>query len=107
MTDRMTQESLVRHVALRSGLTRDEAREAVQATLDIIAEALVEGYDVNLGNFGTFSTGDRPYSSGLLIGDGKAHAGTTRTVRFRATGRLKDAVRTGEAPETLRRTPKS
>ncbi len=106
MTDRMTQESLVRHVALRSGLTRDEAREAVQATLDIIAGALAEGYDVNLGNFGTFATGDRPYSSGPLA-DGKAHAGTTRTVRFRATGRLKDAVRTGEAPETLRRTPKS
>lgn len=106
MTDRMTQESLVRHVALRSGLTRDEARKAVQATLDIIAEALATGYDVTLGNFGAFSTGDRPYSSGPLA-DGNTHRGVTRTVRFRATGRLKDAVRVGEAPETLRRTPKS
>lgn len=106
MTDRMTQESLVRHVARRTGLAQDEARGAVQATLDIIAGNLAEGVDVVLGNFGRFTTGDRPYRSGVLA-DGNTHTGVTRTVRFRATGRLKDAVRTGEAPETLRRLPKS
>lgn len=106
MTDRMTQESLVRHVARRTGLTSQDAREAVQTTLDVIAAALADGNDVTLGNFGKFTTGDRPYSSGPLA-DGSTHTGSSRTVRFRATGRLKDAVRSGEVPETLRRLPKS
>lgn len=101
-----TQVELVKCVARRTGLTQAEARAAVQATLDVIAEHLAEGYGVILGNFGRFSPVDRPYSSGPLA-DGERHEGVTRTVRFRATGRLKDAVRTGEAPETLRRTPKS
>lgn len=106
MTDHMTQESLVKQVARRTGLTPDEAKRAVQATLDVIAVHLAEGDDVVLGNFGRFTTGERPYRSGVLA-DGNTHTGTTRTARFRATGRLKDAVRTGEAPDTLRRLPKS
>lgn len=106
MNPRISQEDLAKRTARRTGLTQDKAREAVQTVLDLIGEALAGRTEVTLGNFGTFLTGDRPYASGVLA-DGKPHRGVTRTVRFRATGRLKEAVRTGEIPVTLRRSPKS
>lgn len=60
----MTKASIVEHVAKKASLTNKAAREAVQAFLDGIRDALKKGEKVVITGFGTFSVRQRKARKG-------------------------------------------
>ena len=60
----MNKVELVADVAERSGLTKSDARKAVDAMMDSIKAALASGDSVSLVGFGTFDVGHRAARAG-------------------------------------------
>ena len=54
MFGNLTKRDIVLNIYDKTGLPQKEVREVVQLTLDAIAEALAEGRNVELRNFGVF-----------------------------------------------------
>ncbi len=54
MSGNLTKRDIVLNIYDKTGLPQKEVREVVQLTLDAIAEALAEGRNVELRNFGVF-----------------------------------------------------
>ena len=54
MSGNLTKRDIVLNIYEKTGLPQKEVREVVQFTLDAIAEALAEGRNVELRNFGVF-----------------------------------------------------
>lgn len=93
---------LAREVARATGLSQTDARKAVQATLDVIGRETAAGTPVKLNNFGTFSLGDHHYNY-VDLASGRLLDGTVPVVRFRVTGLLRQALRSGTPITSLRR----
>ncbi len=60
----MNKTDLTNKIALGAGLSKADAKKAMDATLEAISEALKAGDKVTLVGFGTFSTGIRPAHEG-------------------------------------------
>ena len=90
----MNKNELIAKVAKETRLTRGEAGEAIEATLENIMKALRQGDDVRLVGFGTFTVTRRKAGearnpqTGATVKVAKRHV-----VRFSAGKALKDAVR--------------
>ncbi|MGJ3243802.1 MAG: HU family DNA-binding protein [Opitutales bacterium] len=54
MADNLTKRDIVLDIYEKKGFPQKEVRETVQLTLDAIAEALSQGRNVELRNFGVF-----------------------------------------------------
>lgn len=68
----MNKEKLVENVATKAGLTKKESRTAINATLESISEALINGEDrVQLIGFGTFQLRERKAHKGRNPQTGK------------------------------------
>ena len=61
----MTKQEFVDAVAQRSGLSRREAGQAVEAVLDTITDALKRRDSVNFTGFGKFATSERKARMGV------------------------------------------
>lgn len=61
----MNKTELVEKVAAAAGLTKADAKKAVEATLVAVKDALVAGDKVALVGFGTFSVNERPAREGI------------------------------------------
>lgn len=61
----MNKTELTNAVAAKTGLTKTDAKKAVEATLDAIAEALAAGDKVALVGFGTFSVVEKGERTGI------------------------------------------
>ena len=61
----MNKNDLVSAVAQKAGLTKADAKKAVDATFDAIADALKAGDKVALIGFGTFSVSERGERQGI------------------------------------------
>lgn len=60
----MNKTDLTNKIAASAGLSKADAKKALEATLDAISTALKEGDKVALIGFGTFSTAVRPAREG-------------------------------------------
>ncbi|WP_291243569.1 HU family DNA-binding protein, partial [Fournierella sp.] len=60
----MTKVELIAAVAENAGLSKKDAEQAVNATVEAITKALAEGDKVSLVGFGTFETRERPARKG-------------------------------------------
>jgi nucleoid DNA-binding protein len=60
----MTKHELAKQVGADTGLTGEQARNAVDAAFDAIAGELVAGRDVAIAGFGKFSVGERAAREG-------------------------------------------
>ena len=89
----MTKVDLIAKVAADAGLTKKDAEKAINAALDAITAALVEGDKVALVGFGTFEARER---ADRVCRDPRTHAEipvTATTVpAFKAGKALKDAL---------------
>jgi len=86
---------LISRVAQDAKLTKSDASEAVEATLDNIASALKGGDEVRLVGFGTFSVTHRAASMGRNPRTGeRIHIAASKNPKFKAGKALKDAVNT-------------
>jgi len=84
---------LIAQVANSAGLSKGEASEAVEATLDTITRALQKGDEVRLVGFGTFSVSERAASQGRNPRTGEQiQIPASKSAKFKPGKALKDAL---------------
>ena len=89
----MSKQELVDMIAEKAGLTKADAARALDATMESVKEALVDGKKVSLVGFGTFATSKRAAREGRNPRTGETVKIAARTaVTFKAGSKLKDAV---------------
>lgn len=89
----MKKVELVEAVAEKAGLTKADATRALDATLEVIKDALVQGDKVPLVGFGTFSVSKRAAREGRNPRTGETvQIAARNSVSFKAGSALKDAV---------------
>ena len=66
----MNKTELINAVAAKAGLTKVDAKKAVDATTDVIAGALKAGDKVAILGFGTFSVAERGERQGIKFKGG-------------------------------------
>jgi DNA-binding protein HU-beta len=90
----VTKSELIEQVADRANLTKGEAAHAVDAVLATVQDALRRGSEITLVGFGKFHVGERAARQGVNPRTGeRIHIAASRTPRFTASSRLKDAVK--------------
>ncbi len=91
----MNKNDLIAKVAESAKLTKGDAGEAIEATLENIMKALSAGDDVRLVGFGTFSVSHRAQSQGRNPRTGEPMTiPASKNPKFKAGKALKDAVNT-------------
>ena len=90
----MTKVELIAAVAENAGLSKKDAEQAVNATVEAITKALAEGDKVSLVGFGTFETRERPARKGRNPRTGEeCLIPASRVVKFTPGKALKEAVK--------------
>ena len=90
----MNKSELVEQIAQRSGLSKDQAGEALGATISAIEESLAAGEDIAITGFGKFSVADRGAREGVNPSTGeRIHIAASKAPRFSPGAKLKDAVK--------------
>jgi DNA-binding protein HU-beta len=85
---------LVEQIAQRSGLSKDQAGEALGATIAAIEEGLAVGEEIAITGFGKFSVAHRNAREGVNPATGeRIQIAATKAPRFSAGAKLKDAVK--------------
>jgi DNA-binding protein HU-beta len=91
----MNKNELIAKVAEDSSLSKSNAGDAVDATLNNILKALKSGDDVRIVGFGTFTVTSRAAGEARDPRTGaKIHRPASKTARFKAGKALKEAVNT-------------
>jgi DNA-binding protein HU-beta len=92
----VTKQEFVERVASKSGLSRRDASEAVDAFLDSITDALRSGEDVAFTGFGKFSVQNRAARQGVNPRNPteRVQIPASRVPKFSAGSQLKQAVKT-------------
>ncbi|HLR87369.1 MAG TPA: HU family DNA-binding protein [Wenzhouxiangella sp.] len=89
----MNKSELVDSIARESGLTKADSQRALNATLDVITNALAEGDTVSLIGFGTFLVRERAARTGRNPATGETiKIKASKTPAFKAGKAFKDAV---------------
>ncbi|MEA2150458.1 MAG: DNA-binding protein HU-beta [Solirubrobacteraceae bacterium] len=90
----MTKAQLVDAIAARTGLTRKQSTDAIEAALGAVEDVLGRGGEVSLAGFGKFSVAERGARQGVHPRTGDPmQIPATRVPRFTAGSNLKNAVR--------------
>ena len=90
----MNKHELVEQIAQRSGLSKDQAGEALSATIAAIEDGLAAGQEIAITGFGKFSVADRSARDGVNPSTGeRIQIAATKAPRFSAGTKLKDAVK--------------
>jgi DNA-binding protein HU-beta len=85
---------LVEQIAERSGLSKNQASEALGATIAAIEEGLAAGQEIAITGFGKFSVAHRGPREGVNPSTGeRIHIAATKAARFSAGSKLKDAIK--------------
>lgn len=89
----MSKQDLIDAVALKCDLTKDKAKDAVDAALARITEALKGGGDVRIPDFGTFKVTKRKAREGRNPATGKTiQIPASNVPKFTPAKKLKDAL---------------
>ncbi|MGA0121914.1 MAG: HU family DNA-binding protein [Gaiellales bacterium] len=90
----MTKAEFIDQIAERTGLSKKDAGEAVEAMLDTIADTLKRGGDVTFTGFGKFTVQQRAARMGVNPRTGeKVQIAATKVPKFSAGSQLKAAVK--------------
>lgn len=85
---------LARAVAEDTGLTNGQAKEAIEATLQQIENALISGDEIALSGFGKFAISERSARAGRNPQTGeRIHIAASKVPRFQASAPLKAALK--------------
>ena len=94
MTDRLTKRDLVAKIAERTGLTKTNAENALEAFLEEVQDVLARSGKISLVGFGTFEVAERKARKGRNPKSGEnIEIPATRVPRFKAGKGLKDKVK--------------
>ena len=89
----MNKTELIDKIAAGAGLSKAEAKKALDATTAAIKEALVKGDKIQLVGFGPFSVNERPAREGINPATkAKIKIAAKKVAKFKAGAELADAV---------------
>ena len=89
----MNKTELIAAAAERSGLTKKDAEKVLNAAIDAISAALVQGDKVQVSGFGIFEVKEREARVGRTPRTGEAmEIAASKVPGFKASKTLKDAV---------------
>jgi DNA-binding protein HU-beta len=93
----VTKQEFVDQVAQKSGLSRRDAGEAVDAFLETVTDTLKSGDSITFTGFGKFSTAERAAREGVNPRNPseKVHIPAATVPKFSAGSQLKGAVKGG------------
>jgi len=90
----MNKTELVEKIAEGSGLTKVDAKKALEATIAAIKEGLIAGDKISLVGFGTFSISERPAREGINPATKeKITIDAKKIVKFKVGAELADALK--------------
>ena len=90
----MNKNELVEQIAQRAGLSKGQASEALGATIAAIEDGLAAGHEIAITGFGKFTVAHRDARQGTNPATGESmHIAASKSPRFSAGARLKDAVK--------------
>ena len=85
----MNKTELVEKIAVGAELSKADAKKALEAAVEAIKTALVEGDKVQLIGFGTFSVNERPAREGMNLRTGeKIQIAAKKVAKFKAGAAL-------------------
>lgn len=89
----MNKNDVIAEVADKTGMSKAQAGQAVDATFDVITSALKRGDEVKVIGFGSFSVAKRAASQGRNPRTGESiRIAASKTPKFKAGKGLKDSV---------------
>lgn len=90
----MNKGELIDKIAAGAGLSKVDAKKALDATVEAVKEALAAGDKVSLVGFGTFSVGERPAREGINpLTKEKIQIEAKKVAKFKAGAELAAAVK--------------
>lgn len=90
----MNKTELVNAIAEEAGLSKTDAKKALDATLNAIAGALTEGDKVALLGFGTFAVTERPARTGINPATKeKIEIAAKKVIKFKAGAELAGSIK--------------
>jgi DNA-binding protein HU-beta len=89
----MNKTELIEKIAAGAGLTKADAKKALEATTEAIKGALIAGEKVQLIGFGTFSVNERPAREGINPATKqKIQIAAKKVAKFKAGAELAEAL---------------
>lgn len=90
----MNKTELINAIADKAGLTKADAKNALDAALEAISDALAKDDKVTLIGFGTFGVTEKPARTGINPRTKeKIEIAARKTVKFKAGAELSDKVK--------------
>ena len=89
----MNKTELIDKIAAGAGISKADAKKALDATTNALKEALVAGDKIQLVGFGTFSVSERPAREGINPATKeKIQIAANKVAKFKAGAELADAI---------------
>ena len=89
----MNKTELIDKIAASAGITKDQAKAALNATTNALKDALIAGDKIQLVGFGTFSVNERPAREGINPATKeKIQIAPKKVAKFKAGAELADAL---------------
>ena len=89
----MNKTELIDKIAAGAGISKADAKKALDATTNALKEALVAGDKIQLVGFGTFSVSERPAREGINPATKeKIQIAAKKVAKFKAGAELDDAI---------------
>jgi len=89
----MNKNELIDQIAAGAGLTKIDAKKALDATVAAIKDALVKGEKIQLVGFGTFAISEKPAREGINPATKeKIQIAAKKVAKFKAGAELAEAV---------------
>jgi len=89
----LTKKTITEKISEKNNLSPTEARDTVEALLEIMKSTMVSGEDIMISGFGKFQVNEKkprkgrnPATGGDMMLDGR------RTVTFKCAGKLRDKI---------------
>ena len=89
----MNKTELIEKIAAGAGISKADAKTALDATVEALKVALVAGDKIQLVGFGTFSVNERPAREGINPATKeKIQIAAKKVAKFKAGAELADAI---------------
>ena len=89
----MNKTELINKIAESAGISKADAKKALEATVDTIKQALIAGDKIQLIGFGTFAVSERPAREGINPATKeKIQIAAKKVVKFKPGAELNDAI---------------
>ena len=102
----MNKTELINKIAESAGISKADAKKALEATVDTIKQALIAGDKIQLIGFGTFAVSERPAREGINPATKeKIQIPAKKVAKFKAGAELADALKHASAFGKIKKRP--